>query len=387
ARLPRGRGGLAVRHGLAALGRPGAATVGAIVALGLGVVVVLGMWLVERRLGEELAADLPAGAPSAFLVDVQPDQWPGVREILRREGARHIDSVPVVTARLLAVDGRDIDQLARGDRERRWALTREQRLTYLRELPADNELVAGALWRDPRRAEVSVEEEFARELGVGLGGRLRFDVQGVPLELVVTSLRRVDWRNFRINFFLVVEPGVLESAPQMRLAAAELPRGREQRVQDLVAAAYPNVTLIRVREVLEKIVSVLERIGLGIRFLGGFTVLAGIAILAGAVAAGAARRGREVALLKTLGMTRRGVAAAFAVEYALIGAVAGVIGAAGGALLAWRVLAEGFEMAWRFQPVAVGTAVAGTALLTVLAGLAASWRALERRPIEVLRTE
>ena len=133
--------------------------------------------------------------------------------------------------------------------------------------------------------------------------------------------------------------------------------------------------------------AVLGRIGLGIRFLGGFTVLAGIAILAGAVAAGAARRGREVALLKTLGMTRRGVAAAFAVEYALVGLVAGVIGAGGGALLAWRVLTEGFEMSWRFQPAAVGAAVAGTALLTVLAGLAASWRALERRPIEVLRAD
>ncbi|HEX9668852.1 MAG TPA: FtsX-like permease family protein [Thermoanaerobaculia bacterium] len=387
ARLPRERGGLAVRHGLAALGRPGAATVGAIVALGVGVLVVLGMWLVERRLGEELAADLPAGAPSAFLIDVQPDQWQGVRAILQREGARHIDSVPVVTARLLAVNGRSVEQIVRGDRERRWALTREQRLTYLRELPDDNKVVAGALWRDPRRAEVSVEEDFARDLGVGLGGTLGFDVQGVPLELVVTSLRTVDWRNFRINFFLVAEPGVLEAAPQMRLAAAELPRGREQRVQDLLAARYPNVTLIRVREVLEKVMAVLERIGLGIRFLGGFTVLAGIAILAGAVAAGAARRGREVALLKTLGMTRRGVAAAYAVEYALIGLVAGVIGAGGGALLAWRVLTEGFEMSWRFQPGAVVAAVAWTAVLTVLAGLGASWRALERRPIEVLRTD
>ncbi len=387
ARLPRERGGLAVRHGLAALGRPGAATVGAIVALGLGVLVVLGMWLVERRLSEELAADLPAGAPSAFLIDVQPDQWPGVRAILQREGAQHIDSVPVVTARLLAVNGRSVEQIARGDRERRWALTREQRLTYLRELPDDNKVVAGALWRDPRRAEVSVEQDFARDLGVGLGGTLGFDIQGVPLELVVTSLRTVDWRNFRINFFLVAEPGVLETAPQMRLAAAELPRGREQRVQDLIAARYPNVTLIRVREVLEKVMAVLERIGLGIRFLGGFTVLAGIAILAGAVAAGAARRGREVALLKTLGMTRRGVAAAYAVEYALVGLVAGVIGAGGGALLAWRVMTEGFEMSWRFQPAAVGAAVAGTALLTVLAGLGASWRALERRPIEVLRAD
>ena len=102
------------------------------------------------------------------------------------------------------------------------------------------------------------------------------------------------------------------------------------------------------REILEKSLEVLRRIGLGIRFLGGFTVLAGIAILAGAVSAGSARRGREVALLKTLGMTRRGVAGAFAVEYALIGLVAGVIGAVGGTVLAWGVVTRGFEMPWSF---------------------------------------
>jgi putative ABC transport system permease protein len=332
-------------------------------------------------------ADLPTEAPSAFLIDIQPDQWPGVEALLRREGAGNLDSVPVVTARLLAIDGRDVGLLARGNRERRWALTREQRLTYMQRLPEDNRIVAGQLWGDPARAEVSVEEEFAAELGVGLGGVLRFDVQGVPLDLPVTSLRTVDWRTFGINFFLIVEPGVLESAPQHRLAAAELPRGREQRVQDLLAAGYPNVTLIQIRAVLEKIVAVLDRIGLGIRFLGGFTVLAGVAILAGAVAAGSARRGREVALLKTLGMTRKGVAAAHAVEYALIGLVAGAIGAGGGALLAWRVLAEGFELTWRPQPLPLVAALAATAALTVAAGLAASARALEKRPIEVLRSE
>jgi putative ABC transport system permease protein len=94
-----------------------------------------------------------------------------------------------------------------------------------------------------------------------------------------------------------------------------------------------------------------------------------------------------VALLKTLGMTRKGVAAAFAVEYALIGVVAGAIGAAGVALLAWRVLAEGFELSWAPAPLPLAVAVTGTALLTVTAGLAASARALEKRPIEVLRGE
>jgi putative ABC transport system permease protein len=392
-----------LRHGIAALARPGAAASGAIVALGLGVLVVLGMSLVERRITSQLEKELPANAPSAFLVDIQPAQWPGVERLLHQAGGQGIESVPVVMARVSAIDGVSTEALQersapperkdgeRGGRERdggrRWALTREQRLTYMAQLPKDNKIVAGALWSDPVHAEVSLEQEYASDIGARLGSTIRFNIQGVPLDLKVTSLRTVNWQTFGINFFLVVEPGVLESAPQQRLAVARLPRGGEQRVQDLLAASYPNVTFLRIREILEKVLKVLRRISLGIRFLGGFTVVAGIAILAGAVSAGSARRGREVALLKTLGMTRRGVAATFAVEYALVGLVAGVIGAVGGTVLAWGIVTRGFEMPWAFAPLTLAAALAGSVLLAVLAGLAASLRALERRPIEVLRAE
>jgi putative ABC transport system permease protein len=413
-RLPRDLFSLrpSLRHGLAALARPGAAASGAIVALGLGVLVVLGMSLVERRITSQLEKELPTNAPSAFLVDIQPAQWPGVERLLRQQGAQGIESVPVVMARLAAIDGVRTEDLEarngrgggegeqegerprRGERGgrgesggRRWALTREQRLTYMKELPKDNKIVAGALWSDPAHAEVSLEQGFADDIGAHLGSTLTFNIQGVPVDLKVTSLRTVNWQTFGINFFLVVEPGVLESAPQQRLAVARLPRGGEQRTQDLLAASYPNVTFLRIREILEKVLKVLRRISLGIRFLGGFTVVAGIAILAGAVSAGSARRGREVALLKTLGMTRRGVATTFAVEYALVGLVAGLIGAVGGSVLAWGVVTRGFKLPWAFAPATLAVALAGTILLAVIAGLAASLRALERRPIEVLRAE
>jgi putative ABC transport system permease protein len=392
-RMPRDFARPWLRQGLAALARPGAATFGAIVALGLGVLVVLAMSLVERRLAGEFARQLPTDAPSAFLIDIQPDQWPGVRGLLERAGAKRIESVPVVTSRLTAIDGVSVEDLTAHrpkdrNRNRRWLLTREQRLTYMRTLPPDNVVVAGALWSDPaHRPEVSVEESFAEDLELHLGSVLRFDVEGVPIDLVVTSIRKVNWRSFGINFSLVVEPGVLDQAPQQRFAAVRLPPGGEQRMQDLLAASYPNVTVLRIRELLEKVGKVLNRISLGVRFLGGFTVLAGIAILAGAISAGSARRSHEVALLKTLGMTRRGVVSHFAVEYALIGLVAGAIGACGAAALAWGVVTRGFNLTGQLEPWPLAIGIAASAALTVAAGLAASVRALQRRPIEVLRTE
>ncbi len=386
--LKRAARGVVVRHGLAALTRPGMGTLGAIVALGLGVLLVCGMTLVERGLTRALLAELPTAAPSAFLVDIQPDQWPGVAAALTEAGAEGIDSVPVVTARLAAIDGVPTAELAKGERgERHWALTREQRLTYLDRLPPDNEVIAGALWSDPARGEVSIEDDFARDLGIELGDVVTFDVQGVSIDLAVTSLRRVDWRTFAINFFLVVEPGVLDQAPQIRLATARLPPGGDEAARDELALAFPNVTLVPIREVLTKVAGILSRIADGVRFLGSFTVVAGILILAGAVAAAAVRRGREIALLKTLGMTRRQVVALFAVEYGLIGLAAATIGIAGGNLLAWAVLTYGMEIDWRFEPTVAAVGLAATALLAAATGVAAGWRALTQRPLAVLQGE
>ena len=389
--VPRERLPFALRHGLAALARPGAGTVSSILALGLGTLVVLHIALVQRDFSRQLAADLPSNAPTAFLLDVQPDQWPGVAALLAAEGATRVDSVPVVTARLTAIDGTDAATLAaraKGDpRRQRWALTREQRLTYLAKLPADNRVVEGALWSDPSAAEVSLEKEFAERIGARLGSLLDFDVQGVPLRLRVTSLRTVDWRTFGINFFLVVEPGVLEKAPQLRLAAARLPKEREGRIQDLLAREFPNVVLIRTREVLERVASIAARMGEAVRVLGAFSVLAGLVILAGSVSAASARRAREVALLKVLGVTRAGVAAALGLEYALVGLVAGLVGTLGAVLLTGAVLKAAFEVSFRPDPGLLAATPLAVALLAAAAGLAVSVRALRVRPLEVLRGE
>ena len=293
-------------------------------------------------------------------------------------------------ARLAAIDGRSVEALieeAPTGSDRRWTLTREQRLTYVEELAPDNEIVDGALWSVPGVDELSVEVEFAREMGVGVGTVLTFDVQGVPLDLTVTSLRTVDWRTFRINFFLVVERGVLEDAPQSRLATAALPRGEEQATQDALAAAYPNVTLVDIRSLLDKVATIMRRLGSAIRLLGGFTALAGLAILFGAVAADASRRARDVALMKVLGWTRLGVAAVLTVEFALTGLVAGLVGTGAAGLLTWAFTTHVLELEGHLFPEVHVAGLVLTVVLVTTAGLAASWTALRQRPVEALRDE
>ena len=170
-RVPRDLGSVALRHGLAALARPGSGTLGAVVALGLGVLTVLGMYLIQQRLSAQLEADLPADAPTAFFIDIQPDQWDGVRTTLEEFDAESVDSVEVVVARLQSINGVPVADLVSEDEEesrrRRWVLTREQRLTTMETLPEDNVIVDGALWSDPSRPEVTVEQDYRGGHGCG----------------------------------------------------------------------------------------------------------------------------------------------------------------------------------------------------------------------------
>jgi putative ABC transport system permease protein len=393
-RLPRGRLPALIWQGAAALGRPGAGTTGSVVALGMGTLVVVGIALLQGILGREIDQALPPDAPSVFLLDIQPDQWPEVQRMARAAGAQRIVTAPVVTARLAAIDGHTVEELVQqrpGDPNARtrahWVLTREQRITIMRELPADNRIVAGALWSDPAPNELSVEVGFAQSLGAKVGTVLTFDIQGVRMDFKITSLRTLDFRTFAMNFFVVAEPGPLDQAPQILLGGVRLPVAAEQGLQDELAAKFPNVSVMRVQGLLKRAGGILNQVALAVRLLGSFAVITGLIILAGSIASTQLRRAREAALLKTLGITRPRIIAMFALEYALSGAVAGTLGALGGylltAFLASQLLDLSTPPSWQTCLVAVAGAIA----LSILAGLAASSRALVVRPLEVFRQQ
>jgi putative ABC transport system permease protein len=393
-RLPRAHLPALIWQGAAALGRPGAGTTGSVVALGMGTLVVVGIALLQGILGREIDQALPPDAPSVFLLDIQPDQWPEVERMCRAAGAQRIVTAPVVTARLAAIDGRPVEQLVRerpGDPNARsrshWVLTREQRITIMRELPEDNRIVEGALWSDPAPNELSVEVGFAQSLGAGVGTQVTFDIQGVRMDFKITSLRTLDFRTFAMNFFVVAEPGPLDQAPQILLGGVRLPVAAEQGLQDSLAEHFPNISVMRVQGLLKRAGGILEQIALAVRLLGSFAVITGLIILAGSIASTQLRRAREAALLKTLGITRPRIMAMFALEYALSGAVAGTLGALGGylltAFLASQLLDLSTPPSWRACLVAVLGAIA----LSILAGLAASGRALLVRPLEVFRQQ
>jgi putative ABC transport system permease protein len=394
--LPRAHG-LAWRHGLAALRRPGGHAPRVVVALGMAAMLLVTVALLQSVLGRQIDLEQRRQAPSFFFLDVQPDQRDAfVRLVTDTAGTTPV-LTPVVRGRLAAVDGERVTRemvdrrRARGEEgEGGWYFTREYVLTWADAPPAGNVLLRGHWWTSAgpaSAAQASVEEAAARHLGVDVGSRLTFDVQGVPVEAAVTSIRRVDWQSLQTNFFVVLTPGALEGAPATWVATARVPAAAEPALQNAVVAAFPNVTAIPVRDVMERVAVVLDEIAVAVRLVALFTLGTGLVVMAGALAATRSQRLYESVVLRTLGATRGVVARAFAVEYGLLGAAAGVGGGLLATLLAWAVVRWVLDAPWSFDPAPLLLGLAATITLALAVGFLTTFRLLGQKPLPVLRRE
>ena len=382
------------RQGLGALRRPGGHSARVVIALGAGVMLLVAVALLEQNLDAQIDHEQRREAPSFFFIDIQPDQRHTFERLVREAtGGSAPALTPVVRSRLAAIGDEPVTRAmvrARGGEARETAFyyTREYVLTWATEPPAGNVITRGRWWdATPGAPRVSVEDVMAQRLGIDVGSRLTFDVQGVPIEAEVASLRKVDWQSLTTNFFVIFSPGALDGAPTTFVATARTPAAGEAALQSAVVTALPNVTAIPVRDVLERVGVVLADIAVAIRVIALFTVGTGLVVMAGALTSTRYQRLYESVVLRTLGATRGAVARAFAVEYGCLGAAAGVGGTALAAVLAWVVLRFVLETPWRFEPLAMLAGVVLTVALSVAIGFLATFRLLGAKPLPVLRRE
>lgn len=400
------RGRYVVRQGIASLFRPHNQTTAVTVALGFGVFVVGTIWLVQHNLVARFGLHDLAGQPNLIAFGIQSDQRAGIDSVVRRHGSvARIE--PIVTARIVAINGVITDSVLATARARNvepWALRREYRNTYRDTLTSSEQLVAGT-WFDGTRApatgrtaqvpagdgadtpaRISVEQEVMDALGTALGDTITWNVQGRIFESVITSVRTVDWARLETNFFVVFEGGALEDAPQ-NLALLTHVRGDTARValQRDLASAYPNVTAVDLEQVQRTIERIISRATLGIRFMGLFSVIGGILVLAGAIAASRYQRLRETVLLRALGAQRAQIRAILLTEYAALGLLAAVTGTVLAVAGSWALTHFVFEFDFVLPALAVPAIVLGTVALAVGVGAAGSREALRSTPLAVIR--
>ena len=393
---------LSLRYAVGNVVRPGGQAAGIMVAIGIGVMVIVTVSLVEQALLHQVQENRPTDAPTFFFIDIQPDQAKEFVSLVDRQtGRARPELTPLVRSRLHAIDGHIVtaeegmekdDKRTEGKEERgkQWYLTREYVLTFLEQLPKDNQLVKGAWWKPGQvlsTPQVSVEEEAAIHLGLAIGSIVEFDIQGATVSAEVSSIRKVEWGNFSTNFYMILSPGALEGAPFTYVGTVRVSPQEEVPLQQAVVASFPNVTAIHIGDVLDSFARVLDRLSLAIRALALFCLLAGGVVMAAALAATRYRRLYESVILKALGATRGLIARAFAIEYVLLGAVAGLIGLALGSVLSWAVLQYVFDLPWSIHPRVLGIGLLLTMLLTLIVGFASTYRILGQRPLAVLRHE
>jgi putative ABC transport system permease protein len=382
------------RQGLANLYRPQNRTVLLLVALGLSTFLVLTLYLTHAALLGEFRGSTGEERPNLLFFDVQDDQLAGLDSLLRSEGAPARQQAPIVTMRITALKGRPVEELLRDRAPGRggWALRREYRCTYRGQLADTETLVAGSfVGRVSPGAlvvPISVEEGLAKELQVGVGDEINFDVQGVPVRTRVGSLRSVEWQRLQANFFVVFPEGVLEAAPKFFVVATRA-RSPEHSasVQQAVVRAYPGVSAIDLGLVLQTLDGIFDKVSLVVRFMAMFVALTGVVVLAGTVLTGRFQRVRENVLLRTLGATRRQVLRIMLAEYGVLGVLAAITGSVLAVAASWLLAHWVFQTRFTLSPLPLLAVVVAVTGVTVVTGLLASRGVGKHPPLEVLRQE
>jgi putative ABC transport system permease protein len=382
----RGYAGTAWRYGIAHLARRRAYGITQVVAFGLGVMLLLVLAILRTDLVTDWRASLPADVPNYFFVNIPAQQREQFRQLLQSQGARFERMLPMLRGRLEAINGAPVQSIrlpgGRGGRGRGFA-NREQNLTWTADLGDDNRITAGRWWTraDYGKPLVSLAVEYQRSMGLKLGDRLRFDIAGEDLTVTIASFRQVRWDSFRPNFFVEFPPGLLDGAAGTYMTSAYL-SPTSAAMSELVHR-FPGVSIFNVGDLLAQARAVIDKAVTAVQSVFAFTVLAGLTVLLAQVQATREERRQETAIVRVLGARRPMLIASVLVEFALLGALAGVLGASGAAIGgAW--LAHTLQLNYRFDATIWALGVLGAALVAAAAGVIATRPILRVPPRAVL---
>ena len=366
-RLRRGVG-VAWRFGLASLHRRSSSGALLVVSLSAGIMALLLLTLVRGDLLQSWRSSLPPSAPNRFLVNIQQDQLEALHGFFAAHGLQQPQIFPMVRGRLTAINGKTVSSAKYSEQRAKRLIEREFNLSWARNMQDDNQIVAGHWWReqDLGKAVFSVEKGLAETLGIRLGDELSYDIGGTMLSGQVTSLRTVDWDSFRVNFFVIAPPGLLENYPVSYITSFYLPGDRLAVVNDLVKA-FPNFLVIDVAAIMSQLQKIMDKVVLAIEFVFLFSLGAGLIVLYAATLAAQDERMLEAVMLRTLGASRRQILRAQLAEFVMIGGLAGFLAATGASALGYVLASKVLNVAYVFNPWLWVIGTTGGAVLVILA--------------------
>ncbi len=371
------------RFAVTALQRRPSVTVVQVVALALGLMALLLLTVIRGDLVAGWRQATPPDAPNRFVLNIQNDQQASLTALLRANHVVAPTLYPMIRGRLVQINGHPVTAATYEDDRARRLVEREFNLSTMTAMPAQNKIVAGR-WLDNSRPEASVEEGLAKTLGLKLGDELGFDIGGQVVSAPVTSLRKLEWGSLRVNFFVILNPAIMQDIPQTWITAFHLPDAGAQLTNRLVRD-YPNLTVVDIGSVLKQIQEVIDQVVVAVEFLFLFTLASGMLVLYAALAASQDERMREAALLRALGATRRQLSRAQWIEFALVGGLAGALAATGAAAIGWALAKFIFNFDWVFDPVVWLAGLAVGIACAFVGGWIGLRNVLSQPPLQTLR--
>ena len=380
----RTRGWPTMRLALNAIGARGGETTSVVLSLGLGLAVLSAVGQIDGNLRASFSDELPEVAPSYFFVDIQPDQIDGFKARLDGDkDVRKVDSAPMLRGVITQINGENAEDVAGGH----WVVRGDRGVTYAAALPEGSDITEGAWWPEDYAGPplMSFAAEEGAEIGLKLGDTVTVNILGRDITATIASFRNVSWETGGIGFVMTMNPSALQGAPHSWISTVYASPESEAKILRDLATMYPNITAIRIRDVIDQVIEVVNGISAATRYAALATLVTGFLVLIGAALAGERARTYEAAVLKTVGATRTRILWSFALRAALLGLAAGIVALAAGILSGWAVttfVMEGdYMVIWSNAFLIIG----GGVMASLVAGLAFAIKPLAAKPARVLR--
>jgi putative ABC transport system permease protein len=380
---------------LANIGGPASLARTIALSLGAGLTLLTAVSLVDASLSDELKTRLPERAPSYFFIGIPKRELSAFENILNAKapGAR-ITTAPMLRGRLIALRGVPAEQI-KAPSSAEWVLTGDRGITYSDALPAGSEVTEGAWWPADYEGEplVSFEADLGKALGLKIGDTVAVSVLGRSLNAKIANFRKVRWGSIDINFVMIFSPNALRQAPFTYLATLTWPEGQqpdtkaEASVVKAIGTAYPVVSAIRVRDALNAINGIFEKVMRAVRIAGSVTLVMGALVIAGALITAHHRRIYEAVVLRTLGAAKRRIILAHLFEYLILAVSLSLIAATLGLAAAYVIVKYVMDLSFSLSLYALLQPSLIETIFVTMLGALGTLRVLSAKPAHYLRSE
>jgi len=382
------------RQSLSNLFRPNNQTTVLVVVIGLGAFLVATLSIVQDSLLNQVEFVGGENQSNTILFDIQQHQLEGVTKLVEDNGFPINQTVPIVTTRLKTLKGKTIAEIQKDttDQIPNWSLTREYRVTYRDTLHHSEELTSGKMQKEVKQQGdtvfVTISEGLKESLELEIGDEVVFDVQGIPITTFIGGVRKVDWPNDPPNFIFVFPKGVLEPAPKIFVITTRTTNAATAGVfQRELVTAFPNVSAIDLKLILETLNTFFEKVAFAIRFMALFSIVTGLVVLSGAVVNSKYLRMKENVLLRTIGALKKQINAMTLIEYGYLGFFAGLTGIGLSVMSGWALATFFFELEFSLNYVSLLSLWGIVIFLTMIVGWWNTRDVVNSSPLEVLRRE